>query len=276
MCVAELKYYQVIDGIKCYAPELAYENEDYPTGHFDKLFSLETKHFWFKARNRIIKYLFFKYLGEKDVKKILEIGCGTGFILSELSKSKNYELAGAELYIEGLKFAKRRLPNVEFVQLDARDMPFNKEFDAVGAFDVLEHIEEDVLIMESVYKSLSAGGYFFITVPQHKWLWSTQDDTAFHKRRYSRDEIVKKLQDVGFSIQYISSFVFFLLPLMILSRSRRKGEVNENTEYSYDEIKINPLINFVLDLVMRLDELLIKLGVSIPLGGSMIVVAKKC
>ena len=277
MHLTKLQEYKIIDGIKCFAPDVAYENSDYPTGHFDRLFLLEENNFWFKSRNRIIECLFSKYLGRKDRKKILEIGCGTGFVLKGLSRFTNLELYGAELYIEGLKFAKKRLPEAEFIQLDAKDIPYEAYFDAVGAFDVLEHIDEDILIMKNVNKSLRSKGLFFITVPQHKWLWSGQDETAYHKRRYSRKEMFEKLKLSGFSIEFISSYIFLLLPIMFLSRLKMKlAKQKSKKEYSYDELLVHPLINKALDLIIRFDELLIKFGVSIPCGGSMAVVARKC
>ncbi|PIQ77093.1 SAM-dependent methyltransferase [Candidatus Peregrinibacteria bacterium CG11_big_fil_rev_8_21_14_0_20_46_8] len=274
-----MKEPQIIQGIKCYAPELAHSSEDYPAGHAEKLYKIEAEHFWFRSRNRVLQYLFGKYLGRHEPRKILEVGCGTGFVLHGLARFSNFKLSGAELFIEGLEFAQTRLPNVDFVQLDFRDTPFAAEFDAVGAFDVLEHVEEDEQMIASAYTTLKPGGYFFISVPQHMWLWSTQDDTAFHKRRYSRREMKKKLQAAGFKIRFVSSFVFTLLPAMLLSRLRRKKSRNTKlspgAEYSYDELQLPWALNALLNLIMHMDEFLIRLGVSLPAGGSLIVVAQK-
>ncbi len=269
--------FKVIDDVKCYAPELAYENADYPTGHFDKLYSIESSNFWFRSRNRIIQSLFSKYVDICIEREVLEIGCGTGYVLHGLSKFKNLKLTGAELHVEGLKFAKRRLPNVDFLQMDARKMPFKEEeFDIVGAFDVLEHIEEDEVIMNNVYKILKQKGLLFITVPQHKWLWSTQDEASYHKRRYTRKEIVDKLSKANFNIIFASSFVFFLLPLMFLSRLiKRKSTDKEILVYDYGELIFNPVLNRLFDYLMRFDEILIQLGLEVLFGGSMIVVARK-
>ena len=63
---------------------------------------------------------------------------------------------------------------------------------------------------------------------------------------------------------------------MFLSRLRwKKKSIDQQIEYSYDELRLNPVVNVIFDLIMRLDELLIRLGMSLPCGGSMIVVAKK-
>lgn len=266
----------IIDGIKCYAPELAYSNNDYNENDFKKLFEIEEQNFWFKARNRVIKTLLENY--SKDVSgSFLEIGCGTGFVLKGLSKFSNLRLTGAEIYLEGLKYAKQRLPEVEFLQLDATSIPFREQYDYIGAFDVLEHITEDENVMRNVYKALKYGGMFFISVPQHMFMWSIEDDVACHKRRYSKVEILSKLKKAGFEIKYHTSFVFSLFPLMMVSRFIKKNKQTADLKEDRfnEELKLNPLINKTFELILRIDELLIRIGVRLPFGGSLIVVAKK-
>ena len=272
--------YEVIEDIKCYAPTLAFEGSDYPSGRFEILYELQPKSFWFKSRSRVIEYLFEKYLGTVNSCTVLEIGCGTGFVLQGLSKFKNLKLYGAELEMNAIKFAKRNLSNVEFFQLDARKLPFSEYFNAIATFDLLEHIEEDTLVMENIYKSLKTGGYFFISVPQHKWLWSKVDEVGCHKRRYTLDELTSKLRKARFSVVHVNSFLFTLLPLMLLSRllTRITGKLLpkiKSVEQEHDELIVNPLVNNVLDIFMSLDELLTKCNIKMPVGGSLIVVAKK-
>jgi SAM-dependent methyltransferase len=273
--------YTTIDGIKCYAPELAGENSDFPPDIFEFLAKVEEKNFWFLSRNRIIQYLFGKYVGNTNA-DVLEIGCGTGFVLTGLKKQfPTYRLMGSEIHFEGIKLAKKRLPEAEFVQLDATDMPFHQEFDAIGAFDVLEHITEDVLAMKEIYRALKPNRFFFISVPQYQWMWSTTDDLAYHKRRYNRAGLHDKLHQTGFSTIYTSSFVFSLFPLMYLSRlTKRKSRDIEQSNFDtkraeLNELMLPPLLNMIFYYLMRFDELLITPGFDLPFGGSLMVVAKK-
>lgn len=250
---------------------------DYSPDHFERLFKLEEKNFWFRSRNRIIKRLFSQYLPPSKTAKILEVGCGTGFVLYGLSEFKNYHLFGGELHVEGLRYARERLPHAEFIQLDFRKTPFHNEFDAIGAFDVLEHVEEDILMMENVHKSLKPGELFFVSVPQHKWLWSNQDVAAYHKRRYTRKELILKLEQNHFSIEFATSFVFTLLPAMFLSRLFRKKKIRnpDGMEYSFHELTLPSALNKLLEGFMKIDELLIRRGYSLPIGGSLIAVSRK-
>jgi SAM-dependent methyltransferase len=268
-----------IQGIKCYAPNLAQDGKNYPLEAYERLVEFEDKHFWFRSRNRILIRIFRKYLRTPDRPRILEIGCGTGCVLSGLKLENLYELSGAELLLNGLVVAKRHLPDIEFVQLDARNLPYVGEFEAIGAFDVLEHIEEDCEVIRSVYRALAPGGLFVITVPQHQWLWSQVDDYARHKRRYSRKELVSKLRDEGFAVEYCSSFVFFLLPLMLLSRlskrTRPNNELSPQSDALDNELSLSRPLNALLEAIMKIDELFVSAGISLPVGGSLLIVAKR-
>lgn len=270
----ENKEYKNIDGIKCYAPELAYKNDDYSEKSFSRLFELEDRNFWFRSRNKIIQELFRRYARSKKG-KFLEIGCGTGYVLKGLKENfSETEYYGAEIYLEGIKYAQKRHSEIEFVQLDATNMPFSEEFEYAGAFDVLEHITDDEKVIKNVYNMLKGGGRFFISVPQYMWMWSAEDDKAKHKRRYTKKEMIRKLQNAGFSIKYYTSFVFALFPLMILSRFLKRN-TEKNINKPNTELDLNPLMNKVFSMFMRTDEILIKLGIRLPWGGSLMVVGEK-
>jgi len=238
---------------------------------------MEERNFWFRSRNRLIHHLFEKYIGSVGNTRYLEIGCGTGYVMKGLSDFENLTMTGAEVLLEGLKFAKRRLPLVEFVQLDAAQMPFSEEFEAIGAFDVLEHIDDDITVMENVWRALKPRGLFFLTVPQHMFLWSHLDDFACHKRRYSRKQLTERLTASGFRIEFWSSFVFALFPLLVASRLTKKKKMvgHSESEVAANEFKLPGIVNSTFEFLMRFDELLIQNGISLPFGGSLVVVARK-
>jgi ubiquinone/menaquinone biosynthesis C-methylase UbiE len=89
---------------------------------FDELASLEDRSFWFRARNRLLVQLTSQVSRPGD--RLLEIGCGTGYVLQALARECGLRVTGSELFGEGLAFARSRLPEAEFEVLDAREMPF--------------------------------------------------------------------------------------------------------------------------------------------------------
>jgi SAM-dependent methyltransferase len=264
-----------IDGFRCYAPALALGSEDYPVYLFDQLCHLEEKHFWFRARNRIILRIFRRHLARQPRPRVLEIGCGTGYVLQGLAAENRYELTGLDEHIAGLRHARRRLPSVEFVQADARNLPYESAFDAVGAFDVIEHIIEDDAVLASVRRALKPDGIFIVTVPQHMWLWSPTDAQALHKRRYTRRQLSAKLHTAGFDILRCSSFVTMLLPILYASRLAKRRHSAADFATDEYEFEISRMANTLCSVAMRVDEALIGMGLSLPVGGSLLAVARK-
>jgi hypothetical protein len=61
--------YTIIEGFKCYAPELAYQYDNFPTGRYNRLTAIDENNFWHKTRNLILIHLFKKYVGTGSSKK---------------------------------------------------------------------------------------------------------------------------------------------------------------------------------------------------------------
>ncbi len=241
--------------------------------YFKELAELEAGNFWFRGRNRIILWALHKYLPE--FKTFLEIGCGTGFVIAAISKRfPEAKLFGSEFLDEGLVFAKQRVPTAEFTRKDARNIPYESEMDAIGAFDVLEHIEDDETVLQQIYKALKPGGCVFITVPQHPWLWSAVDEFACHARRYDANDLHNKVCKAGFEIIRSTSFVSTLLPAMYLSRLFRRNKMRIDDD-ARAELRVNPILNKFLELVLNIELVLISIGISLPVGGSRLLVARK-
>jgi trans-aconitate methyltransferase len=244
----------------------------FKTHYFEELAKLEAGSFWFRARNRLILWAIKQYAPK--LKCFLEIGCGTGFVISSVSKYfPSVKVSGSEYFEDGLVYARQRLPNAEFTQMDARRIPYNSEFDAIGVFDVLEHIEEDEVVLQQIFKALRPEGTLFITVPQHDWLWSEVDEHACHVRRYSESDLRRKVCNAGFRVVRSTSFVSFLLPVMYLSRVLKiRMDVKVDAKA---ELRINPVLNKVFEWILNIEVTLIRIGFNWPFGGSRLLIAEK-
>lgn len=249
--------------------EDASEHEGFKKEFFKDLYELESKNFWFRNRNRLITWAlkrFFPY-----AKNFLEIGCGTGFVLRGINEAiPQLDLYGSELFDEGLSFARKRLPNTKLMQLDARELQVSETFDVIGAFDVIEHIDEDAQVLEQMYKNCKQG--IILTVPQHPWLWSHLDEVSCHKRRYTRKELVAKVEAAGFVVKFVSSFVFLLLPIMLLSRLRKRAPNNFDAA---SELKLPLFVNKLFEAILLFEKILIARCVQLPVGGSLLLIACK-
>lgn len=260
------------NGFPAYAPGLVQEGEGFKAAYFNELARLEAGHFWFRARNRLIIWALGKY--SPSFRSFLEIGCGTGYVLSGIAKAfPQARLQGAELFTAGLEFAAARQPAINYMQMDARKIPFDDEFDVIGAFDVLEHIDDDERVLAQIHDALKMHGIVMLTVPQHAWLWSQLDDCACHVRRYSKQDLHVKVNRAGFEILRSTSFVSSLLPVMWLSRFALKCSSDEIDAMA--ELKISPALNRMMDMVMNAEIYMIQRGIDFPVGGSRLVVARK-
>jgi SAM-dependent methyltransferase len=260
------------DGIVLLAPEVSTSESGFDPEAYATLYELEQKNFWFRARNRIICWAIGSYFS--SARDFMEIGCGTGFVLSEIVTSfPEIHCSGSEYHVEGLIYARRRLQGVDLWQMDATAIPFREALDVIGAFDVLEHIRDDVGVLRGMYAALRPGGSVVLTVPQHPFLWSVADEFAHHERRYRKGELEGKVSRAGFKVLRSTSFVTILLPFMALSRV--KGQLFRACYDPRQELSLPRWLDRLCERLMGWERYMIERGRDLPFGGSLLVVATK-
>jgi SAM-dependent methyltransferase len=259
------------DGVLGFAEDPPVAGGGFKREYFAQLAKFEEGSFWFGARNRLIQWALGNYF--PDSESFFEVGCGTGFVLKGVREAMpRIRLAGSEIFGDGLVFARARLPGVDLYQMDARQIPFEREFDVIGGFDVLEHIVEDDAVLRQMFRATRPGGGILVTVPQHQFLWSAIDEQSMHQRRYSRVELRSKVEQAGFRIQRMTSFISLLLPPMIYSRMRR----NSSRDFQlWREFEISRPLNALLGSILTAERAMIERGISFPAGGSLLVIAKR-
>jgi SAM-dependent methyltransferase len=238
---------------------------------FGRLAAVEDESFWFRARNRLLVQVVSGLASPGD--RLLEIGCGTGYVLRALAEQCRLEVTGSELFGEALEHARRRVPGAELVELDARQMPYEGEFDVAGAFDVIEHIDDDSGVLRGLHQALKPGGSLVVTVPQHPGLWSDADEHAHHVRRYRRRELVERVEAAGFEVLRTTSFVMSLLPLMALARWRQRRSTKVYDPVA--ELVPPEPVNRLLEGMLRVECAAIARGLDLPAGGSLLLVGRR-
>ncbi len=261
-----------MEGFPALAPELARGGAGFQPEAFAELAALEAGNFWFRACNRLIVWALRRHF--PHMQRYLEIGCGTGYVLAGVAQAyPQTELTGSEVFSVGLPYSACRVEKAELLQMDARRIPYEEEFDVIGAFDVLEHIEEDEVVLAEMLRALRPGGGIVLTVPQHPWLWSRQDEHACHVRRYRLGELREKVLQAGFKVEFETSFVSLLLPAMIASRMVQRNAPADSDAMA--ELRMPALLNRVFERFMDVERLLIEMGMRLPMGGSLLLIAKK-
>ena len=258
------------------------DRNSYDPVYFQALYESEERHFWFRARNLIIQNAIRDLIKTlPDGFKAVEIGCGPGNVLSSIEKlCKRGHLIGLDLHYQGLMLARKRV-NVDLVVGDISKPPFSSEMSIIGLFDVIEHLDNDGQILEDVARTLVNDGWLLITVPALPALWSYFDTAAHHVRRYTKKSLANLLTRSGFKIEFLSYTTMLTLPIVwvvrLLSRASHKGSTPENKRDSrvIQQLKIIPVINEIFFDLLWLEAQIIKYRLPLPMGSSLIAIARK-
>jgi SAM-dependent methyltransferase len=248
----------------------------YDPSLFTKLWQIEDRHFWFKARNQVIISILRRLVEHlPEGYRVLEVGCGTGNVLRYLEQvCTGGQVIGLDLFFEGLRFAQQRV-SCQLVQADINRPPFGQSFDVIGIFDVLEHLDNDQDVLRTLHKLLKPGGYLLITVPAHRALWSYFDESAHHCRRYQKGELARKLVESNFEVIFLTHYMASIFPLVWLGRRLAARRHASNDALTANELKIVPFANGILSALLHLEARLVSMQVPLPIGTSLLAVARK-
>jgi len=258
-------------------------HQSYNPLYFGLLYQVEDRHFWFRARNRLIATVV-KCLTADLPRgyRVLEIGCGTGNVLRVLEQEcTGGSVVGIDLFLEGLRYARHRTGAL-LVQGDMRASPFGVPFDLICLFDVLEHLPNDHQILCDLQDMLTENGRLLITVPAHPCLWSYFDEASGHCRRYKPVALKSKLIATGYQVEYLTQYMTLTFPWVWLRRRVAKmiahcSKVNSmrSHELALRELRITPVLNDLLAFLLSLETHVLARRYSLPIGTSLLAVARK-
>lgn len=247
----------------------------FPVDAFSFLDTVEQRHFWFTARNRVIQDWLTRSLRDSAKVRILEVACGNGTVLTYLRQAGLHVL-GVDLFRTALRRCRSRA-RVPVYQADALRLPFREAFGVVGLFDCLEHFDHPERILTEARRVLAPNGFVLVTVPALQALYGWVDRLSGHRRRYSRADLVALLESSGFKVFRVSYFMTGVLPMMVVSRvlsEWRFHNMPDEQKPFPDQFKVHPGINGVLGWICAIDRLLMR-AVNLPIGGSLIAAASK-
>ena len=253
------------------------QNISYPSDGNETYFNIEDRSFWFKHRNNCILSVVKSYPPDHGG-TIFDIGGGNGFVSLALANA-GFDVALVEPGRTGATNGKvRGLETVICATTDSARFR-SHSLSAVGLFDVVEHIEDDLSFLKSLRGLMKKQGRLYITVPAYSFLWSGEDVSAGHYRRYTRKSICKVIEQAGFEVEF-SSYIFRFLPIpialfrvlpyrMALLRSKNKTQ-----EVACDHVVQGGAVTSILAFVLNSEIENLKNNKAMSFGGSCLIVAK--
>ena len=233
---------------------------------------VEGSHWWFVGRRAILesflKPICSSLVTRHSSLKILDVGCGTGANIEMLSQYGEAE--GVDVSDDALEFC--RIKGLKAQKGLAEKLPFADEsFELTTALDVVEHLDDDIAGLKEMFRVTKRGGYSLIFVPAFMWLWGVQDDISNHRIRYTKKQIVERLETAGYTVERstYANWTFFA-PILA---GRTIMKVTGIKPESENNITVSAL-NGVFGKLFGAERLWLK-NFNFPFGVSIVVVARK-
>jgi 2-polyprenyl-3-methyl-5-hydroxy-6-metoxy-1,4-benzoquinol methylase len=218
------------------------------------------------------------------VHTFVDIGGGDGFISKELENA-GYETILFDPNIVKIACAKNRnVKNLVCGYFTDNTVKVGS-VQAIGLFDVLEHIENDGEFIRELSPLLAEKGKIIITVPAHNYLWSAKDDGG-HYRRYSLPQLKQLFMQNGFDVLYATYFFSLLLPAIYFLKAlpyryrkkcKRKEQNSASAEKKHEVFRKEHQkrgAGFLLRM-LKYEQAFIRRGKRIPFGASVLLVGQK-
>ena len=233
---------------------------------------VEGSHWWFVGRRAILESFLTSIVAKLKVESsnlsILDVGCGTGANIEMLSQYGEAE--GVDVSDDALEFCKRK--GLKAQKGLAETLPYADEsFDLTTALDVVEHLDDDIAGLKEMYRVTKSGGYSLIFVPAFMWLWGVQDDISNHRIRYTKKQIVERLQEAGYKVERstYANWTFFA-PILA---GRTIMKITGIKPESENNITISAL-NGIFGKLFGAERFWLR-NLNFPFGVSIVVVARK-
>ncbi|MBK7392226.1 MAG: class I SAM-dependent methyltransferase [Chloracidobacterium sp.] len=233
---------------------------------------VEGSHWWFVGRRAILesflKPICSSLITRNSSLRILDVGCGTGANIEMLSQYGESE--GVDVSDDALEFCRRKGLKVQ--KGLAETLPYADEsFELTTALDVVEHLDDDIAGLKEMFRVTKRGGYSLIFVPAFMWLWGVQDDISNHRIRYTKRQIVERLETAGYTVERATyaNWTFFA-PILAGRTIMKLTGIKPESE---NNITISGL-NGPLGKLFGAERFWLK-HFNFPLGVSIVVVARK-
>jgi SAM-dependent methyltransferase len=211
---------------------------------YEQMAELDERHWWYRARREVLEALIRRSVNPPPDAQILEIGCGTGHNLPMLGRFGHVD--ALELDDVSRAHAERRLGR-EIMRAPLPELAGvpERHYDLIGAFDVIEHIDDDEAAIASIASRLKPGGKFVMTVPAHPWMWSAHDVVNHHKRRYSRRSLKALIEGSPLRLEVVGYLNSLLFPAAVAERVASKIRGKDEGDLALPSAPLNKALERV-------------------------------
>ena len=239
---------------------------------YERMHEVEDRMWWYRGLRNLAAELLRRALRHSLAGgAVLDAGCGTGGMLLKLGPALagcptlglEYDAAAA-----ALAASKSGRP---VVAGSVNEMPIGAA--TLGAYlslDVLCHdgVEPGRALKEA-HRCLRPGAIAVFNLPAYDWLLSAHDRRVHNVRRFTGGQVRTLLAGHGFRVLRSSYWNTLLFPVMLLHRLvERDGAASDVRDYPR-------WLDALFSLALAVERAAISIGVNLPFGGSLIVVAAR-
>jgi SAM-dependent methyltransferase len=237
---------------------------------YERMYAAEERQWWYAGMRALSFGLLDAHVLPRQSPLFLDAGCGTGLNLEHLGRRGR--AFGLDLSAEAVAFCQRR--GVRAVRGSVLDLPCRSaSLDGVVSFDVLYHawVKDDRAAVREAARVLRSGGLFLTRVPALRLLWGAHDDAVLSRHRYHRSEMRALLEGAGLEVLRLSYCNTFLFPLLLARRTLDRVLGRQGSDVAF----LPAPLEWAFRRLLLLEGALLRLGLDLPVGASLVALARK-
>ena len=229
-------------------------------------------HFWFQWRLAAILRLANNRGVATDLPlRVLDVGCGTGVLRSQLEGATRWTVDGADLNLDALRAAPPGRGTLYYYDVLEEREPFVDSYDLVTLCDVLEHVSDTGALLAATVRHLKPGGVLLVNVPAIPALPGSYDEAVGHLRRYTRETLSRECEALPLQVLETRFWGITMVPLLLLRKLLVRAGRRDRSVLREGFVPPGDLAHAILRGAMRVETALLHR----PLLGSSILLAAR-
>jgi trans-aconitate methyltransferase len=201
------------------------------------------QHWYYRSKSAAMLRL----VAQHQPRKILDVGAGSGFFSKYLLRHTE---AGSAWCIDPF-YPQEQDDSLANKPIRYRHECTGTDADLVLMMDVLEHVEDDLALLNEYVAKVPAGTRFLVTVPAFQFLWSGHDVFLEHYRRYTLAEVTDLMERAGLVVEQRAYYFGLVFPLAVAVRLLGRLRGRNINEAKSDLKQHSALTNGLLSLLCR-------------------------